>query len=72
MLEVVFHPPCAKAWRVGDSTRRLIYNLLRSPPGLWDALKECYNVSKPELAGPFGLNCHLFLSPFIAILFNVS
>ena len=41
----------AQGWRVGDSTRRLIYNLLRSPAALWDALKECYNESKPEHAG---------------------
>ena len=26
----------------------MIYNLLRSPKGLWDALKECYNESKPQ------------------------
>lgn len=43
-----------KAWRVSDSARRLIYNLLRSPPGLWEALKICYNESKPQDAG-FGL-----------------
>ncbi|CAK9107144.1 Uncharacterized protein SCF082_LOCUS49885 [Durusdinium trenchii] len=36
------------AWRVSDPTRRLIYNLLRSPVGLWDALKICYNESKPQ------------------------
>lgn len=41
----------AKSWRVSDATRRLIYNLLRSPAGLWDALKECYNDNKPELSG---------------------
>ncbi|CAK9033935.1 unnamed protein product [Durusdinium trenchii] len=37
-----------RAWRVSDPTRRLIYNLLRSPVGLWDALKICYNESKPQ------------------------
>ena len=42
---------CSKGWRVNDSTRRLIYNLLRSPKGLWTALKLCYNETKPELAG---------------------
>ena len=41
------HKP-AKTWRVTDNTRRLIYNLLRSPPGLWEALKTCYNESKPQ------------------------
>ena len=40
-----------QAWRVNDATRRLIYNLLRSPPALWEALKVCYNEDKPELAG---------------------
>ena len=40
-----------QAWRVSDPTRRLIYNLLRSPVGLWDALKICYNESKPQDAG---------------------
>lgn len=51
----IFHGPKSKAqskaWRVGDSTRKLIYNLLRSPKGLLDALKACYNESKPEHAG---------------------
>lgn len=32
--------------------RRLIYNLLRCPSGLWEALKICYSGSKPEHAGP--------------------
>eukprot|EP00435_Cladocopium_sp_Y103_P022359 s514_g5.t1 len=36
------------AWRVTDTMRKLIYNLLRSPKGLWDALKICYNESKPQ------------------------
>ncbi|CAL1160103.1 unnamed protein product [Cladocopium goreaui] len=40
-----------RTWRVNDATRRLIYNLLRSPPALWEALKLCYNEDKPELAG---------------------
>ncbi|CAK9096217.1 Uncharacterized protein SCF082_LOCUS45183, partial [Durusdinium trenchii] len=29
---------------------RLIYNLLRCPTALWEALKACYNESKPEQA----------------------
>ncbi|CAL1152588.1 unnamed protein product [Cladocopium goreaui] len=37
-------------WRVTDSMRRLIYNLLRCPSGLWEALKICYSESKPEHA----------------------
>ncbi|CAK9075895.1 unnamed protein product, partial [Durusdinium trenchii] len=37
-------------WRVADTTRRLIYNLLRCPTALWEALKACYNESKPEQA----------------------
>ena len=41
-----------KGWRVTDSMRRLIYNLLRCPSGLWEALEICYSESKPEHAGP--------------------
>lgn len=51
-------PSPDEAWRVGDSARRLIYNLLRSPTGLWEALKLCYNESKPQDAGMDGSTKH--------------
>lgn len=47
-MQSLFWGVQAQAWRVIDTTRRLIYNLLRSPKGLWDSLKICYNESKPQ------------------------